>query len=421
MPSMSAMFIDALKQWNHERLQARHFARSCEVIPLRRSKAIERLVIIPGDPGTITDSRGDEAMVLCVIEHARALNPNVKIGIVCSTPRAEENTAKLGCTPIFAWHSRDPWQCLQVIETFDPDALWVLGADVIDGSYDAQDAIRSITLAQIYALRRTSAAILGFSFKNSPQTEVTEAIRRSPKRLKLKVRDRVSQHNLKNSTGKPGQLVADVAFGLKPAVNSPQLDELLAMMEAPRKAGKILVGVNVHPMLSMDGAPQDPEQLMRCMVDALLDRVNESLWFIPICHDEREPFGDRAVLTKLASAINARAPGRALHFVPTLNAREIKRLCESLDFVITGRMHLAIAALGSGTPALCIAYQQKFEGLLMHFNLPGDLAVPASLLNDPASMASRIAKAVAGKDAQQKSIRSRAKRVAKFSAKNFSG
>jgi len=32
-------------------------------------------------------------------------------------------------------------------------------------------------------------------------------------------------------------------------------------------------------------------------------------------------------------------------------------------------MHLAIAALGSGTPVLSITYQDKFEGLYQHFEL----------------------------------------------------
>jgi colanic acid/amylovoran biosynthesis protein len=52
------------------------------------------------------------------------------------------------------------------------------------------------------------------------------------------------------------------------------------------------------------------------------------------------------------------------------SAAELKQLAAKLDGVVTGRMHLAIAALGSGVPVATFAYQDKFEGLLMLFGLP---------------------------------------------------
>ena len=36
-------------------------------------------------------------------------------------------------------------------------------------------------------------------------------------------------------------------------------------------------------------------------------------------------------------------------------------------------MHLAIASLGQGVPAACFPYQDKFEGLMVHFNQPESL------------------------------------------------
>lgn len=52
-------------------------------------------------------------------------------------------------------------------------------------------------------------------------------------------------------------------------------------------------------------------------------------------------------------------------------ACEIKALCSHLDCLISGRMHLAIAALGMGIPVACIEYQGKFEGLFRHFGIDG--------------------------------------------------
>jgi polysaccharide pyruvyl transferase WcaK-like protein len=48
----------------------------------------------------------------------------------------------------------------------------------------------------------------------------------------------------------------------------------------------------------------------------------------------------------------------------------MKYVAGEMDAVLTGRMHLAIAALGCGVPVACITYQGKFEGLFEHFDLP---------------------------------------------------
>ena len=42
-----------------------------------------------------------------------------------------------------------------------------------------------------------------------------------------------------------------------------------------------------------------------------------------------------------------------------------------MDLILTSRMHLAIAALGSGVPVACMPYLGKFEGLLKHFGFDG--------------------------------------------------
>lgn len=62
---------------------------------------------------------------------------------------------------------------------------------------------------------------------------------------------------------------------------------------------------------------------------------------------------------------------------------KIKRLTGQLDLAITGRMHLVIASLGSGTPTLSITYQDKFEGLYRHFDLPLEhIIIPIQCLSD---------------------------------------
>ena len=73
------------------------------------------------------------------------------------------------------------------------------------------------------------------------------------------------------------------------------------------------------------------------------------------------------------NAFTATFPDRVEMLRPPLNAWELKHLAGMVDLVLTGRMHLAIAALGMGTPPLCVAYMDKFEGLFHLFNIASRL------------------------------------------------
>ena len=55
-------------------------------------------------------------------------------------------------------------------------------------------------------------------------------------------------------------------------------------------------------------------------------------------------------------------------------------------------MHLAIAALGQGTPVFCFAYQGKFAGLYNHFSLNNDYIVSPSDIDSPAELESMLSK-----------------------------
>ena len=64
------------------------------------------------------------------------------------------------------------------------------------------------------------------------------------------------------------------------------------------------------------------------------------------------------------------------------SAAGIKAVVQELDVVMTGRMHIAIATLGSQKPLGCLVYQGKFEGLFRHFKLSDQfLLQPGSAMN----------------------------------------
>jgi polysaccharide pyruvyl transferase WcaK-like protein len=70
-------------------------------------------------------------------------------------------------------------------------------------------------------------------------------------------------------------------------------------------------------------------------------------------------------------------------------AREAKALVGYLDLLVTGRIHLGVAALGSGILAAIAAYQGKVEGLLRHFALP-ELVIDREVYLSPGRLAARV-------------------------------
>jgi colanic acid/amylovoran biosynthesis protein len=101
-----------------------------------------------------------------------------------------------------------------------------------------------------------------------------------------------------------------------------------------------------------------------------------------IPHDFKSQSGDMAMLHALEKKL--RHDGFThVRYTPINRPDKIKRIVGLLDLVITGRMHLAIASLGCGTPTLSITYQDKFEGLYQHFGLPFEhIIAPMQCLGD---------------------------------------
>ncbi len=62
----------------------------------------------------------------------------------------------------------------------------------------------------------------------------------------------------------------------------------------------------------------------------------------------------------------------------------IKAVLAAVDLVVTGRLHVAILAMGAGRPALSFGYQGKFEGLYQLLGLAdaGLLLPPSRLIED---------------------------------------
>ena len=97
-----------------------------------------------------------------------------------------------------------------------------------------------------------------------------------------------------------------------------------------------------------------------------------------IDHDQRGDSSDHLCLKPIYQNLQAQLGDDILYPAERMKAPEIKAFVKELDGIISGRMHLMIAAMGVGTPVFGIDYKDKMEGLLRLNNLPVDYLTNSS-------------------------------------------
>lgn len=344
-----------------------------------------RFVIIPADMGNVIGSMGDLAMLTGLLQSLRTRNPDATFTLI-GTRDHSLDVPGIGEIPVVA-----AWVGKTGSVAFDNvirqnHALFVMGADILDGKYGAALVARIVDYCNHSVLLGIPASTLGFSFNSHPRSPAIHALSRLHPWVTVNVRDQLSLDRFQQATGIPATLCADSAFLLPPAT-APE-PESEAWINTMRETGRSPVGVNLNihalqPALSKLGM----DALITHLAQQLkLAGETSKLAFMLIPHDLKPQSGDMAMLQALEKQLRHNA---FPHVRYTLINRPdtIKRVTGLLDLVITGRMHLAIASLGSGTPILSITYQDKFEGLYQHFGLSIEHTItPMQCLSDALSI-----------------------------------
>lgn len=332
-----------------------------------------RFLIIPGDAAHPSGSLGDMAMFTALMQSLRARNDAATFTVI-GTHDHNLTIPGIGDVPVVA-----AWLGKAGTIAFDRlirehHALFVMGADILDGKYGAALVARAVGYCNHSARLGIPAATLGFSFNRHPRYPTVHALSRLDPAVQVNVRDAPSLKRFLDIVGIPARLCADSAFLMAPAVESePEAEKWIDDM---RQAGRTPVGVNLNahalaPAIEKVGMAPLVEHLAR-----QLQRAGEQhdLAYMLIPHDLKTQSGDIAILQTLEQTLRDQGFGH-VRYTRMTRPDVIKRVVGHLDLVVTGRMHLAIAALGSGTPVLCVTYQDKFEGLYQHFGLSLDHTV----------------------------------------------
>jgi polysaccharide pyruvyl transferase WcaK-like protein len=330
------------------------------------SEMVPSALIIPPDdePGNL----GDEAMLIGSIDYLNKQGFK-KIGLISfGDPQGWKNLPVDEVIEIYR-PVRNGWHFLKTVREYSH--LYIIGADMMDGFYSDDATLRLTKLAALSARAGTQTTILGFSFNENPTPASIAAIQNLPSETRLCARDPISQKRLQAKTKRPIELVADVAFLLTPKSNLTRSQNIRDWIDSQHKADRLVVGINLNNLLLRDDEALTSDDLVRSYAKALetVFEHRQAISFLIIPHDDRGVVSDLSLSLKLLESLPSQMQPYCSMVPFPIEAAEIKAICEGLDLVLTGRMHLSIACLGQSTPVGCVTYQGKFEGLFEHFGL----------------------------------------------------
>jgi len=385
----------------------------------RKPEPDSALVMPPYSPGSF----GDEAVVTSVVVQL-ARQGIKKIGLI--SYRDDDDWSYLsGIAEVFSLQDFFEYESWGVRFRFCRVAsryerFIVLGTDVMDGYYGGRDSQQRIAVTEMAARAGVPTRIISFSFNSRPNPECVQLLKQLPGPVSMFGRDPLSRQRLADFLKRPVELVADVAFMLEPSPETDKVQSVYRWVEAERQAGRAVIGVNANHILLEQVQGLTPERLVNAYAAALHEITQRYLTvsFLLVPHDIRGRVSD----VMLAEAIYAAVPEdvRAhCKIIPTpCKPAEIKAMVAGLEFVLSGKMHLAIAALGQGVPVACIAYQDKFEGLFQHFELDGLTIQPQDVV-EPGKLAAFFIEKYEQREALAAQVRRRLPAVRELSRQSL--
>ncbi|SNB63163.1 Polysaccharide pyruvyl transferase family protein WcaK [Arboricoccus pini] len=386
--------LDSWSGWDEQRSFDRHVAAWEMAKSTARRFATKwpprRVLLVPADPRTLVGSRGEEAMIAVFAQTVLAAMPDAIITVLTQTEEASLAAEARGYVPLRLWGRPDFVPAItEMLAQQRPDAVMVLGADVLDGHYGARGAAKMLIVADLAARCGIPSTVLGFSFNNAPSPALKPIFDNLHDDVVINLRDPISLERFRAFTRAKPTLVADTAF-LMPPEPSPAHDNDVRFVEERRAAGQAVVAVNLHPTLFKGRPATDLTDFVERMAEAMaMVSASRPVTWILLPHDFRENEGDGIVLNAVGDVLRQKYPNTEFHAVQGVHsAPAIKAFGHHLDGVVAGRMHLTIGCLGGGVPVMALIYQDKFEGLYRHFDLP------SWLLLDPHAATLEFAQAI---------------------------
>jgi len=340
------------------------------------------IVIYPPDPEDVFGSLGDDAMIEAI---ATLIDKNIgdaSLKFLVKGAFAEQQIVDRGYEAISVC---SPTKFLFQIAGLARNASMLgfvgVGADVMDGKYSLTLSKTMLVGADISTRFDRIGMITGFSFNQSPKKELKKYFNNLHDDVIINVRDPISRRRLDIFSNCKSRLVSDLAFSLRPNDCLIRETHWIHKMKAE---GLKVIGLNIHANIFVGDEINQVDRVLDLIAGACERlRCRDQIAWLLTPHDYREGnTGDDFCLRPLYAKMQ-RADHVLCHYHEGRHrSASLKALASHLDGVVTARMHFGIAALGTGTPMLGIAYQGKFSGLFDLFNLPKDFLMnPVDLFN----------------------------------------
>lgn len=368
-------------------------------------------------------SLGDEAMAVAVTNRLRDADPEAKITVVC------HHDVDLAAVPNMGVAYDDVFS-LEGYFAPMPGArrigaladllrsathLVLVGADVMDGRYSDSRSYRRWRLAIAGRDLGLRTAVIGFSFSDRATPRVMRYLRRNGDALNLCCREPVSAGRLSSLLRRDVGSAADLAFLLPPqALRSDGAVKAANFADSSRPT----VVVNINSLSFAQSSAAFDSEVIRGAYVPLLQRLHAATGcaFLLLPHDIRPRASDVTQLHILDRLLGDTVPTHVV--VDRITAGEVKHLCGSAQLVLTGRMHLGIAALGAGVPALFFDYQGKVQGLLHLIDKP-EWSYSADDLRYPEVFARRMATMLTAHDALTADLQERVPAIRSLATRNL--
>jgi polysaccharide pyruvyl transferase WcaK-like protein len=148
-----------------------------------------------------------------------------------------------------------------------------------------------------------------------------------------------------------------------------------------------IVGLNVSGLLLMGGYSRrnmfglrsDYRELIRDLIHFLISEKQLSVLLVPHVFS-REPESDVIACEEFFGSLGDKYKGRLGILRGQYNQNEIKFVIGQCNFLIGARMHACIAAVSQSVPAICMAYSDKFIGVMETIGIE-DIVVDARKLD----------------------------------------
>lgn len=365
-----------------------------------------RSIVVPSaKPGGL----GDQAMVDVLVTHAGAIFGRPPVVLPCSYQTRSEAQG-------IDFDAGIAQRIRGLFEVMRARHMLIVGADMLDGHY-GKDAIgRRLTVAHLAHRCGVKVRVVGCSFSTDPHPETIARLKQMPW-LEIFARDKVSQDRMKAALGRDIRLVADVAFLLEPALGTAHAKRAVNWIARQRQGSRKVFALNVSGLVFKKLPKGTLESYAQVVADRMAQEGNVAAIVVP--HDWRPGReGDLDACRVLYAALTKRPEIESYLLADPIPAWEAKALAGLIDATLLCRMHFSIACLGQGVPPYCLVSAGKFDGLMQHFNLSGNLFDPASL-SGPEAMLAPVERMLANWQRDTQTVKKALPEVINLSGSNF--